>query len=75
MTHAIHQIGETSLSDDWLRVVIIGVVMVCNFPLTYQRDFSKLSFVSSIGFALILYIILMVIVETPFYMIQKDYQS
>ncbi len=70
MTKAIHQAFPESyltMSDDNWRVLIILVVILLNYPLTVQRDFSKLSFVSVIGFGLIIYIILLVVAETPLY--------
>ena len=60
------------MDESQLRMYIIISVAVLSFPLMLQRDFTKLQFISIFGFTILIFIILLVIVETPFYL---KYQS
>ena len=57
----------TTIDEDTLRLIIILVVAVIIFPLSAKRDMSSLNYVSLTGILAIFYIVLVIVIETPFY--------
>jgi len=58
----------TDINEDTLRIVIIIVVAIMIFPLSAKRDLSSLNYVSLTGILAIFYIVLVIVIETPFYL-------
>jgi len=61
----------TTINEDTLRLIIITVVAVIIFPLSAKRDLSSLNYVSLTGVIAIFYIVIVILIETPFYV--QDY--